>query len=65
MQVYPNRFKQHIQQQGLAPFILVFGDEPQQKLDMIDNVRAVAKLQGFDERQTLTADTDFSWSQLI
>jgi DNA polymerase-3 subunit delta len=65
MQVYPNRFKQHIQQQGLAPFILVFGDEPQQKLDMIDNVRAVAKSQGFDERQTLTADADFSWSQLI
>jgi DNA polymerase-3 subunit delta len=65
MQVYPNRFKQHIQQQGLAPFMLVFGDEPQQKLDMIDNIRAVAKSQGFDERQTLIADSDFSWSQLI
>jgi DNA polymerase-3 subunit delta len=65
MQVYPNRFKQHIQQHGLAPFMLVFGDEPQQKLDMIDNIRAVAKSQGFDERQTLIADTDFSWSQLI
>lgn len=65
MQVYPNRFEQHIKQQGLPPFVLVFGDEPQQKIDMIDNVRAAAKLQGFEERQTLVADSDFSWSQLI
>ncbi len=65
MQVYPNRFQQHIQQQGLSPFILIFGDEPQQKLDMIDGIRKLAKSLGFDERQTLVADSDFSWSQLI
>lgn len=65
MQVYPNRFEQHVSQQGLAPFMLIFGDEPQQKLDMIDTIRALAKSQGFDERQTLVADADFSWSQLI
>ncbi|WP_412972933.1 DNA polymerase III subunit delta [Glaciecola sp. MF2-115] len=65
MQVYPNRFDQHIKQQGLAPFMLIFGDEPQQKLDMIDSIRSLAKSQGFDERQTLVADSDFSWSQLI
>jgi DNA polymerase-3 subunit delta len=65
MQVYPNRFEQHIKQQGLAPFMLIFGDEPQQKIDMIDSIRALAKSQGFDERQTLVADSDFSWSQLI
>lgn len=65
MQVYPNRFQQHIKQHGLPPFVLIFGDEPQQKLDMIDNIRAMAKPLGFDERQTLVADTDFSWSQLI
>ncbi|MBF7072629.1 DNA polymerase III subunit delta [Glaciecola sp. MH2013] len=65
MQVYPNRFEQHIAQNGLPPFIMVFGDEPQQKLDIIDAVRAKAKGLGFDERQTLVADSDFSWSQLI
>jgi DNA polymerase-3 subunit delta len=65
MQVYPNRFEQHVQQQGLSPFILIFGDEPQQKLDMIDCVRVLAKKNGFEERQTLVADSDFSWSQLI
>jgi DNA polymerase-3 subunit delta len=65
MQVYPNRFEQHLKQNGLAPFMLVFGDEPQQKLDIIDSIRALAKTQGFDERQTLVADSDFSWSQLI
>lgn len=65
MQVYPNRFHQHIQQHGLSPFILIFGDEPQQKLDMLDDLRCLAKSLGFDERQTLLADSDFSWSQLI
>ena len=65
MQVYPNRFDQHIAQNGLPPFIMVFGDEPQQKLDIIDAVRAKVKTLGFEERQTLVADSEFSWSQLI
>lgn len=64
MQVYPNRFADQLNK-GLAPFYLVFGDEPQQKLDVLEKVRQVAKQQGFDERQRLTADGQFSWQSLI
>lgn len=64
MQVYPNRFIQQLQS-GLQPFYLVFGEEPQQKLDAINALRATAKQQGFDERQSLVADNQFSWQQLL
>lgn len=68
MQVYPNRFAQHLaqsSQQGLSPFYLIFGDEPQQKLDAIEQIRQLAKQHGFDERQSLVADAQFSWSSLV
>ncbi|TDF42357.1 DNA polymerase III subunit delta [Alteromonadaceae bacterium M269] len=64
MQVYPNRFFDT--DKGTLKFCyLVFGDEPQQKLDIIDNLRQRAKEQGFDERQSLVADSQFDWSVLI
>ncbi|WP_100657116.1 DNA polymerase III subunit delta [Alteromonas flava] len=63
MQVYPDRFNPQIQQ-SLPSIILLFGDEPQQKLECIDQLRATALAQGFNERQTLVADTEFDWSQL-
>ena len=61
MQVYPDRFAQHIQQQP-KPVALVFGDEPQQKLECIDAMRHQAIQDGFSERQTLLADSEFDWS---
>ncbi|WP_269519544.1 DNA polymerase III subunit delta [Alteromonas sp. BMJM2] len=64
MQIYPNQFRQDIKK-GLRPCYLVFGDEPQQKFDVIEQIRAQAKLKGFDERTTLVADTGFSWNQLL
>jgi DNA polymerase-3 subunit delta len=64
MQVYPNRFAQHIQQQP-KPVALVFGDEPQQKLECIDAMRHQAIQDGFSERQTLVADSEFDWSLLL
>ncbi|MCW8108618.1 DNA polymerase III subunit delta [Alteromonas ponticola] len=64
MQVYPNRFNDELAK-GLKPFYLLFGDEPQQKIEMIDAVRAQSKLAGFEERTTFVADADFEWSQLI
>lgn len=44
---------------------MVFGDEPQQKFDVIGQIRTKAKSEGFEERTVLVADKDFSWSQLI
>lgn len=64
MQVYPNRFNLTEQSQ-LQPFYLVFGDEPQQKLECLELIRKTAFKQGFDERQSLVADGQFSWDSLI
>lgn len=64
MQVYPNRFNDHLGK-GLSPCYLIFGDEPQQKMDCIEGVRSLARQQGFDERQSLVADNQFSWNSLI
>ncbi|WP_110427370.1 DNA polymerase III subunit delta [Glaciecola sp. KUL10] len=65
MQVYPNKFDAHVANKGLPPFVLLFGDEPQQKLQVLDRIRKYAIENGFEERQTLTADSEFSWSQLV
>jgi DNA polymerase-3 subunit delta len=64
MQVYPNRFQSEINKR-LAPCYLLFGDEPQQKFEMLESVRQTAKNAGFDERTLLVADSDFSWNSLI
>ena len=65
MQIQAYDFARQLSQQDLPSFILVFGDEPQQKLDIVDAVRAKAKQSGFDERQNFTLDTDFEWAHLI
>ncbi|MBC3764560.1 DNA polymerase III subunit delta [Neptunicella marina] len=64
MQVYPNRFAAGLQGQ-LKPFYLIFGEEPQQKIECIELIRKAAREQGFDERQSLVADSSFQWSSLI
>lgn len=64
MQVYPDRFKAQLDK-AMPSIVLVFGDEPQQKLECIDALREVAQEQGFNERQTLVADSEFEWSQLL
>ncbi len=64
MQVYPNRLTQTLAN-NLPRFVLIFGDEPQQKMDAIEQVRKAALQQGFDERQSLVADTQFEWASLI
>ncbi len=64
MQVYPNRFQQHIGQ-NLQNFYLVFGDEPQQKLDTIEAIRARGKQQGFVERQSMSVDGQFEWRTVL
>lgn len=64
MQVYPNRFTSELQKK-LHNLYLVFGDEPQQKFEILTAVREAATANGFDERTVLVADSEFSWSQLI
>ncbi len=64
MQVYPDRFVQTLNN-GLKGCYLLFGDEPQQKFELLQALRSTAKQQGFDERTVLVADSEFSWSTLI
>lgn len=63
MQVYPDKFSAHLSK-GLPSIVLLFGDEPQQKLECIDCLRTAAKQQGFEERQSLVADSEFKWETL-
>nr|WP_136252485.1 DNA polymerase III subunit delta [Ningiella ruwaisensis] len=65
MQVRANQFIHQLAQANLPNLILLFGDEPQQKMDIIDAIRARAKKEGFDERQSLVAESGFEWQQLI
>ncbi|MEW9796733.1 DNA polymerase III subunit delta [Alteromonas sp. CYL-A6] len=64
MQIYPNRFADELKK-GLKPCYLIFGDEPQQKFEMIDALRQRAREDGFDERTVLVADSGFSWNTLL
>lgn len=65
MQIQVHDFKRQLDSTGLPSFILLFGDEPQQKLDAIDEIRSYAKRNGFDERQNFTLDSEFEWAHLI
>lgn len=64
MQVYPNRLVNQLKQQ-LPHYVLIFGEEPQQKLDALDKVRQSANIQGFTERLSFVADKQFQWQSLI
>jgi DNA polymerase-3 subunit delta len=63
MQLYPEQFLK--QNQDLHSYYLVFGDEPQQKMEVMDAIRHRAKHKGFDERHRFVADAQFDWQQLI
>jgi DNA polymerase-3 subunit delta len=65
VQIKPSQFSAHLAKNALPSIVLLFGDEPQQKKDVLDALRLKAKADGFEERQTLSADADFSWHQLV
>jgi DNA polymerase-3 subunit delta len=65
VQIQAYDYERHLEDTPLPPVILLFGDEPQQKLDIIDAVRKKVKNIGFDERQSFTLDSDFEWNHLI
>ena len=51
-------------QGGLAPVYLVGGDEPLLLQECCDHIRDAAKTQGFIEREILTVERGFDWSEL-
>jgi DNA polymerase III subunit delta len=48
----------------LAPLYVLHGDEPLLVLEAADAIRATARTQGFDERETLVVGQGFKWDQL-
>ena len=48
----------------LAPLWLLHGDEPLLVLEAADSIRAAAKRQGFEERETLVVGQGFKWDAL-
>jgi DNA polymerase-3 subunit delta len=49
---------------GLAPLYIVYGDESLLALEAADRIRASARADGHNEREVLTAEQHFDWSQL-
>ncbi len=49
---------------GLAPLYTIYGDEPLLALEAADRLRARARVDGYSEREVLTAEQHFDWSQL-
>jgi DNA polymerase-3 subunit delta len=52
-------------ERGLAPLYLITGDEPLQRMECADAVRARARTEGFGERQVFDVDSGFDWSALL
>ncbi|MDD2932699.1 MAG: DNA polymerase III subunit delta [Methylotenera sp.] len=50
--------------QGLQPLYLLVGDEPLAQRECLDAIRAAARTQGFDERNSLTVERNFNWQQI-
>jgi DNA polymerase-3 subunit delta len=48
----------------LEPLYTVFGEEPLLALEAADRIRMHARKQGYDEREVLTVESGFDWSQL-
>jgi len=59
----PDQLLAHLDK-PLAPLYLLHGDEPLLVLEAADRIRAAARRQGFDERETLVVGQGFRWDSL-
>ncbi len=58
------QLEQHLKG-ALKPAYLLSADEPLQLEEALDQIRAAARAQGFDERLVMYADTGFDWNELL
>ena len=52
-------------QKGLLPIYFISGEEPLQLGELADAIRKAAKQAGFENREILSVETGFEWSQLV
>jgi DNA polymerase-3 subunit delta len=63
MPISTEQLQQHLKRE-LKPLYTVFGDETLLALEAADRIRAAARAQGYGEREVLTCEPGFDWSDL-
>ena len=63
MRISSEQLQQHLARE-LKPLYAVFGDEALLGFEASDRIRARARTDGYTERDVLTADSGFKWSEL-
>jgi len=63
MKLATERLESHLKN-TLAPMYLIAGDEPLQRDESADAIRAAARERGYTDREVLFAERGFDWSQL-
>ena len=63
MRISTEQLQQHLTRE-LKPLYAVFGDETLLALEASDRIRAKARAEGHTEREVLTVDSGFKWSEL-
>jgi DNA polymerase-3 subunit delta len=64
MRCYANQLPSQLKK-GLAPFYMVFGEEPYQIAQCVMQIRQAAKQQGFDEVIKFTLMPGFDWQEIV
>jgi len=63
MRLAQAQLESHLKQ-GLQALYVMVGDEPLAQRECLDAIRAAARMQGFDERTSLTVERNFNWQQI-
>lgn len=63
MQLAQAQLEKHLTQ-GLQSLYVIVGDEPLAQRESLDAIRAAARAQGFDERNSLMVERYFNWAQI-
>jgi DNA polymerase-3 subunit delta len=63
MRISTEQLQQHLSRE-LKPLYAVFGDETLLGIEASDRIRARARADGYTERDVLTVDSGFKWSEL-
>lgn len=63
MRIKPEQLAANLKK-SLAPVYLIFGDEPLQSGEAADAIRLAAKQAGFENREILSVEGYFSWTEL-
>lgn len=64
MKLTSERLEAHLKS-TLAPVYLIAGDEPLQREEAADAVRAAARARGYADREVFFAERGFDWNQLL